>query len=116
MPALTYYYVAYYQVHDLMENNVSIPYVRVINSSSHFFISEASFLVPFLFLKSLRSCVPGLPTPFTLVISPSMTSCKRVLPSSLVYSYRKTSSSLPGLTSTFGGRIVINSTYDFTSN
>ena len=61
------------QVHGLMEDT----YVRFINCRLQLFRSSAySFSSQYLllFLKSSRSCVLLLPTPFTSVICPSMAS------------------------------------------
>ena len=57
------------------------PYVRLIYCRFHLFQSSASSSSSqylFLFLKSSRSCVL-LPTPFSSVICPSMTSWRRQL-------------------------------------
>ena len=55
-------------------------YVQLINCRLHLFRSSASSFSSqylLLFLKSSRSCVLLLPTPFTSVIRPSMASWKR---------------------------------------
>ena len=59
---------------------VSPLYVRLINCRFHLFRSSASFLSSqflLLFLKSSRSCALLLPTPFSSVICPSVTSWRR---------------------------------------
>ena len=56
---------------------MEVTYVRLINCRLHLFRSSASSFSSqylLLFLKSSRSCVLLLPTPFTFVIYPSMAS------------------------------------------
>jgi hypothetical protein len=59
---------------------VCVPYVRLINCRFHLFRSSAFFFSSqylLLFLKSCRSCVLLIPTPFISVICPSIVSWRR---------------------------------------
>ena len=59
---------------------IVLPYVRLINCHLHLFRSSASSFSSqylLLFLRSSRSCVLVLPTPFTSVLCPSMASRRR---------------------------------------
>ena len=59
--------------------NICISYVRLINHCFHLFRYLASSFSSqhLLFLKSSRSCVLLLPTPFTSIICPSVASWRR---------------------------------------
>ena len=73
-------YTTYLQFHGRLNNNVFSPYVRLINVRFQLFrYSASSFSSQYLllFLKSSRSCVLLIPTPFTSVICPSMASRRR---------------------------------------
>ena len=66
-------YAAYQQVQGLMEDT----HVQLMNCRLHLFLSSASSFSSqylLLFLKSSRSCVLLLSTPFTSIICPSMAS------------------------------------------